>query len=150
MEFREATPELETVCLKMMSDYCKMNGYHFRETERSRLYEEFIQNEKLGKCWVIWFSGKVIGYIILTFGYSFEHGGRDALVDELYLNEEFRSRGLDKLILESIEFFSIKYGAKVVYIKEDRAKASQKKDYRESGFEADNQSLFTKKIYEGK
>jgi len=146
MEFREATIELETECLEMMSRYSQLNGKNFRETEKSRLYEAFIQNESLGKFWVITFSGNVIGYIILTFGYSFESGGREAFIDELYLNEEFSSRGLDKLILESVEFFAIKHDVKTLHIKGTQADMRHHKEYLKAGFTETNQTWHTKTL----
>jgi len=146
MEFREATLELQSECLEMMHNFCELGNTHFRETEKSRLYEEFIHNESLGKFWVITFSGRVIGYIILTFGYSFEYGGRDAFVDELYLHEDFRERGLDKLIFESIEFFAIKHGVKALHIKTNRGNGANFKHYFKVGFIENNQSLLTKTL----
>jgi len=36
----------------------------------------------MGRVWLIQYQGQVIGYVILTLGYSLEYGGRDAFIDE--------------------------------------------------------------------
>lgn len=146
MEFREATLEHETECLDMMYEFCRMNNYHYRETEKSRLFEEFIQNESLGKFWVITLTGKVIGYIILTFGYSFEYGGRDAFIDELFLKQEFRNRGLGKLILESVEFYAIKHEVNAIHLEVEQSNEAANKLYLKTGFSESDRSLLTKTL----
>ena len=124
----------------MMSDFYKMRGSRFIETEQSRLFDEFIQNENLGKFWTITRSGKIIGYAILTFGYSFEYGGRDASVNELYLKEEFRERGFESLILESVEFFARKHDVNAIHLEA----GEENKRYLKAGFSHNNKSFLTK------
>ena len=146
MEFREATLDLQTECLQMMNDFYQMNDYHFRETEKSRLFEEFIGNDNLGKFWVVTLSGKIIGYIILTFGFSFEYGGRDAFIDELYLKEEFRNRGLGKLILESVEFFAVKHKVKAIHLEVEETNVAGNRLYIKAGFSSNERGLMTKRL----
>jgi GNAT superfamily N-acetyltransferase len=35
-----------------------------------------------------------LGYIVLAFGFSFETGGRNAFIDELYVAPEHRGKGI--------------------------------------------------------
>jgi hypothetical protein len=37
---------------------------------------------------------ELAGYVILTLGFSVEYRGREAFVDELYVEEKFRRQGL--------------------------------------------------------
>ena len=46
---------------------------------------------------------QVVGYIALTFGYSIEFGGKDAFIDEFYIQPEFRGQGLGKQTLSLIQ-----------------------------------------------
>ncbi|GAB4228924.1 MAG: hypothetical protein Tsb0034_00330 [Ekhidna sp.] len=144
MEFREATLDHEDICLEMMEDFYAMNGYQFYEVQASRNFEEFIQNDQLGKFWIINFSGKIAGYLILTFGYSFEYGGRDAFIDELFLKEEFRNRGIGGLILESVDFFARKHGVKAIHLEMEKENLIENKLCVKSGFKSNDRSLLTK------
>jgi GNAT superfamily N-acetyltransferase len=44
-----------------------------------------------------------LGYIVLAFGFSFETGGRNAFIDELYVAPEHRGKGITRRALEFIE-----------------------------------------------
>ncbi len=39
------------------------------------LFFEFVENPDLGKGWVIVADGQLVGYVILTFVFSFEYAG---------------------------------------------------------------------------
>lgn len=146
MEFREATLSQEDEVLHMMEDFYRMHDYTFYETDASRNFEEFIQNENLGKFWVITQSGKTIGYVILTFGYSFEYGGRDAFVDELYLKKDYRNRGIGTLIFESIEFYARKHDVKTIHLEVEQGNEAANRLYIKSGFKSNDRTLLSKTI----
>src|SRR3712207_1345305 len=61
-----------------------------------------IGDSSLGRAWLILADGQVTGYVLLTFGYSIEYGGRDAFVDELVVDASFRGRGLGTAALEFV------------------------------------------------
>lgn len=42
---------------------------------------------------------KPIGYLVLALGYSLEFGGRDAFIDEFFIMEEYRGKGIGKAVL---------------------------------------------------
>jgi ribosomal protein S18 acetylase RimI-like enzyme len=41
-------------------------------------------------------DGEVVGFFVLSLGYSPEHGGTDGFIDDIYLIPEVRGRGLGK------------------------------------------------------
>ncbi len=47
-----------------------------------------IEDGSKGKVWVIRDGERIIGYAVLTYGYSLEFHGRDAVLDELFVSEE--------------------------------------------------------------
>ena len=64
--------------------------------------EQLISDPSAGRVWIIRADGHSIGYVILVFSFSVEFGGRTAFVDELYIDERWRGRGVGKLVLEQI------------------------------------------------
>jgi GNAT superfamily N-acetyltransferase len=52
-----------------------------------------------------WLKRKVIaGYLVITWGWGIESGGREALIDEIYVTPEYRGQGLaSALIYASLE-----------------------------------------------
>jgi ribosomal protein S18 acetylase RimI-like enzyme len=56
----------------------------------------FLRDPSFGRLWMISAEdgGVAVGYLAVTFGFSFEFGGRTALVDELFVRAEAQGRGL--------------------------------------------------------
>jgi GNAT superfamily N-acetyltransferase len=80
------------------------------------------------------------GYIILCFGFSVELGGRDLLIDELYLAASHRGRGLGTAMLQAIEIWAKQEGFASAFLEVmhgNRAEAL----YRRLGYE-DRASTF--------
>ncbi len=48
-------------------------------------------------------DGEIAGYVYLTFCYSAEVGGRCVFIEEIFLKEQFRGRGLGKDIMAWME-----------------------------------------------
>ena len=60
-----------------------------------------LGDARLGRTWFIETAGSTCGYLTLCYGYSLELGGRDGYVDELYIREAWRGRGLGTRALEA-------------------------------------------------
>ena len=130
----------------MMEDFYRLSNLPFYEVQASNCFEDFIKNDHLGKFWMITFSGKTIGYLILTFGYSFYHGGRDAFIEEIYLKKEYRNQGFGTHILESLHFFASKHDVKAIHLKAEQGKVDRQRLYMKAGFKGSERQIFTKII----
>ena len=51
----------------MMQDFYAIDGYPINPAVSKMLFEEFIENEGLGKGWLIYSDNTIVGYVILTF-----------------------------------------------------------------------------------
>ena len=108
IEFKPlAAPNIETI-VSMMQEFYAIDGYPISIDVSKALFQEFISNENLGKAWLIFSDNEIVGYIILTFVFSFEYQGRIAFLDELYVTETARGKGIGS---KAIEF--VKTGAEV-------------------------------------
>ena len=83
----------------MMADFYHIDRYPFDKNKKLGYFMKFNGNPILGKFWRVIFNAELAGYVILTLGFSFEHG-RDAFIDELYLKPQFRRRGIGSIILD--------------------------------------------------
>ncbi len=41
--------------------------------------------------WLIRHGGQTVGYVVLTFDYGLEYGGREMFIDELYVRASHRA-----------------------------------------------------------
>lgn len=111
---RRAGPgDLETL-IALVDEYCAEDRHPFDEARIRRALEPLLRDDRFGVVWVL--GDPPSGYAVVTWGYSLESGGRDALLDEIYLRErgrgqgtaalqailaELRARGLPRLFLET-------------------------------------------------
>ena len=67
---------------------------------------ELIQHPDQGRIWIIHLDGKAIGYLAATYGFSLEFYGRGIVIDELLVDEAYRSQGIGRQAIEFIEGFA--------------------------------------------
>src|SRR5688572_7256247 len=92
----ESIPEI----LEMMKSFNAIDNYPFNEGLRRQNLKKILTNDNLGRLWVIRQSETIIGYVVLAFGFSFEYGGRDAFIDEFFLIEDARSKGIGQEVMK--------------------------------------------------
>ncbi len=78
--------------------------YHYDQDEldedKARAALHTLFNETVwGRVWLVIDQDQPVGYAVLTFGFSLEYGGRDAIIDELYLRESHRGRGVGSQVI---------------------------------------------------
>src|SRR4051812_30284309 len=86
--------------LEMVQDYHEYDHLPFDEKVIRPVLERLIEEDSLGRAWLIRYLDETVGYAFLTFGYSVEYLGRNAFLDELYIKSEFRGKGWGRQALE--------------------------------------------------
>ncbi|MFN0262601.1 N-acetyltransferase family protein [Tepidamorphus sp. 3E244] len=61
-------------------------------------------------------AGAPIGYAVLCHGFSIEFGGRDTILDEVWLVPEARGRGLGKRVLQELYDWSRENGFLAIHL----------------------------------
>jgi len=90
------------------------------------------------------FDAELAGYLVLTFGYSLEFHGRDALVDELYVREAYRGRGAGTLSLAFVEEICRTEGIRALHLEVDRGNERARRLYHRAGYEDHDRYLLTR------
>ena len=96
------TSDLPTL-LPMVKAYHNFETIKMTDATREKALYTLLSNSSLGKIWLILSNDRIVGYIALTFGYSIEFGGKDAFIDEFYIQPEFRHQGLGQQTLSFIQ-----------------------------------------------
>lgn len=118
----------------MMREFYAIDGYLMDESRSRKLFMEFLSNENLGKCWLILADGDVVGYVILTFVFSFEFGGKMAFVDELYLSNRARGKGIGRETVTFIKAEAKLLDVKMLYLEVEHHNTLAQKLYLSGGF----------------
>jgi len=137
--------DIESVVI-MMQEFYALDNYPIDVGVSKTLLTDFISNENLGKAWLIIFNDEIVGYVIITFIFSFEYQGKIAFLDELYVREKFRGNGIGSQTLAFIIEESKQLSLKLIYLEIENHNQNAQKLYIASGFELHNRKLMAYKI----
>lgn len=134
------------IITQMMSDFYAIDNYPIDIEHSKKLFHEFITNENLGKAWLLHEDDEIIGYVMLTYVFSFEYGGKIAFIDELYLKEKARGKGIGGKTVEFIKLESTKLSLKLLYLEVENHNEKAQKLYLAHDFVIHNRKLMKYKI----
>ena len=134
------------VITQMMQDFYAIDNYPMDVEVAKNLFQEFISNDHLGKSWLIYSESEIVGYIILTFIFSFEYGGKIAFVDELFIKETARGKGFGKEAIQFIQQEVPKLSLKLLYLEVEPHNENAQKLYLAHDFELHNRKLMKYKV----
>lgn len=144
--FKIATTSDTEILVQLIREFHEVEHLAFEEDTISTLLAKLLHDESLGRVWLIQNSGEPIGYIILTFGYSLEFLGRDAIVDELYIREGHRGQGVGTRALQFVQDTCPALGVQALHLEVDRKNTTAQRLYRKVGFEDHDRYLMTQWI----
>jgi len=105
-----------------------------------------IDAPALGCVWLIGRGAAVVGYLVVTFGFSLEYGGRDAFIDELFLLEAERGQGLGSLALAFTADHCRAHGVRALHLEVDRLNTGAQRLYQRRGFSDHDRYLMTRPL----
>jgi ribosomal protein S18 acetylase RimI-like enzyme len=110
------------------------------------LLSGLLENPSYGRVLLAQGGEDVLGYLVLTFGYSLEHGGRDALVDELYVREDARGSRLGTRLLDHAVVMCEREGITRLHLEVDNTNPRAEALYARLGFVSNDRRLLTKSL----
>ncbi len=134
--------------LDLQEAFYAIDKYPFNRPKAEGVMRHFLQNPALGIIWVVkpTVEGEIIGYLALTFCYSFEFSGKIAFLDEFFLKENFRGQGLGSKVLDYALGRAKELGLQVIHLEAERHNQAGKALYHKFGFRDHDRHLMTKVI----
>jgi len=123
--------------------YSEAGATHHRGRAR-RAVQGLIANPELGGVWLIELDGEAAGYLCVTLCYSLEFDGPFALLDELYLKEASRGKGIGAQAAGFAENWARARGLAAIRLEVGRTNLRAIELYRRQGFAAHDRHLMTK------
>jgi ribosomal protein S18 acetylase RimI-like enzyme len=124
--------DVDTVHALAKQFYAHFN-YVFTPRHRE-LIKGFIATPYLGSLWLIESNQSVVGYAALTYGFSFEFGGRDAFVDELFVLDTCRGKGVGAAALQQLQSMATSLGLIAIHLQTESYNQRAKRLYESVGF----------------
>lgn len=140
-QFQPLEKKDRDIALCLMSEFYAIDHYPFDALVAEKLFEEFIENENLGRCWLLFQDKKPVGYLILTFVFSFEYQGKIAFLDELYLQPKAQGQGIGKNAIAFAKAFCQKNNLQLIYLEVEAHNEKAQQLYLKNGFVNHNRKL---------
>jgi GNAT superfamily N-acetyltransferase len=100
--------------------YYLEDGHAFRDDRQLPALAALAADEPFGRACLIELGARAAGYVVLTWAFSLEAGGREACLDELYLVPEARNRGVGSRVLALLEDEARAFGVRRVFLEVER------------------------------
>ena len=102
--------------------------------------------EPLARCWLVRPAGRAVGYVVLSLGFSIEHGGRDGFIDDLYLVPAARGMGLGRALLAFAVGEAEKLGIRMLHLEVEPGNDRAHDLYRRNGFTESGRRLMSRRL----
>lgn len=146
ISFRTATiADLATVADLVRQYYEFDHIQHDAEEVHSGL-TALLTDPTLGQAWLVLDGSQPVGYVIFTYGFDIEFGGRLALITDLYLGPDYRRQGIGTRLLEHIEAFCQTAGLRGLELQVETDNTEARGLYKKFGFEAADRIPLSKRI----
>ena len=101
----------------------------------------------LGRAWLLAEGrGRDAGYALAYWRHSIDHGGRVAVLDDLWIEPDMRGRGLGRRLMEAVLADMSASGARAVVVEADPADAPAMSFYARLGFAPKGTALLAKAL----
>jgi GNAT superfamily N-acetyltransferase len=151
IRFEPARPEHADIFIEMMHalERADPGTTPFDEQRRRVIFDQFVRASPYGRAWLITEADQPVGYVVLTVSFSFEYRGCDAFIDELYIAEECRRRGIGRRAMEFVETVAHELGVNAMHLEVSPANAEALELYRRRGYVDHGRYLMTKWLDRG-
>ncbi|MFT3922309.1 MAG: GNAT family N-acetyltransferase [Myxococcales bacterium] len=140
-----SAPDLQRL-LPHVREFWKFEQLSWDTVDVAAVLGNLLADPRLGCVFVVELEQELVGYLVLTFGYSIEHGGRDALVDELYLRPDLRGAGVGARLIDSAAAACRAQGVRRLHLEVDDTNLRASQLYGRLGFARNQRFLMTMKL----
>ena len=120
--------------LVLIQEFYALNRHEFHEHRVRHALVPLLSGDQVGQVWVMDSRPEesTSGYAVVTWGWSPKSGGRDALLDELYVRE--RGAGLGRTLLIQAMAAAVGAGARRMFLETERHNRRVRRFYAGLGF----------------
>jgi ribosomal protein S18 acetylase RimI-like enzyme len=118
----------------------------FEELTLETTLRELLGNPAYGRAFLLYADGRAVGYALVGLGFSVEHGGRVALLDELFVQPATRGRGIGSIVLRLLQSACRKLGARTLLLEVHGENTRAEALYRREGFASNGRHLMVRKL----
>ncbi len=116
-----------------MRAFCEEDGHPYGPGNE-RALKVLLDTPLHGRVVLLRHRGAAAGYAALCYGFSLEFNGRDAFLDEIYVDPAFRGLGIGSRALERLKEIAIADGIVALHLEVMEENAGAARLYERTGF----------------
>jgi GNAT superfamily N-acetyltransferase len=134
-EVHRARPPDEVALLGLIREFYTVDQHDYDEQRVSDALRPLLEDDALGQVWLLAGPDGPTGYAIVTWTWSLESGGRDCILDEIYVRST--GVGLGGALLEHAIAEAEAYGARAMFLETEAHNARARRFYSAHGLRAE-------------
>lgn len=127
----------------LMTEFYAEAATPLNAARAAEAFAALLSDDRLGHVWLIQAGNYDVGYVVVTFSYSMEFGGRNAFLDDLFIQAPFRGAGLGTAALKEVRVFCAENGVCALHLETGRDNVAAQALYRRAGFKVTDRQLLT-------
>ncbi|MEQ8437326.1 MAG: GNAT family N-acetyltransferase [Ilumatobacter fluminis] len=140
---RSSADDLDTL-VGLGREYCAADGHVFDEATVRSGFAGVVADDTYGAVLVAEVEATVVGYAVMSWGWSIEIGGLDVVLDEIYVRP--KGRGVGGRLLAAVEALCRDVGAKRVFLETEPGNERARRWYAANGFETQPSIWMSKEL----
>ncbi len=120
---------------RMVAAYHAFEGIESDEAARKAALAPLLEGSPHGAVWLIGPKMAPVGYIAVSFGWSIELGGLDGVIDEFWIRDAVRGRGMGGEALLALQKALRDAGVMALSLEVAHGNETAQRLYSRSGFE---------------
>jgi GNAT superfamily N-acetyltransferase len=128
--------------VSLSAEFNEIDGHAHDDARVRAALHPLLRDDELGLVYV--FGEPPTGYAVVTWGYSIESGGRDALLDEIYVRT--RGQGLGGAAFEEVLDDLRRRGLTRMFLETERPNNRVRSFYTRHGFKEDDSIWMSREL----
>ncbi|MGZ5391481.1 MAG: GNAT family N-acetyltransferase [Mycobacterium sp.] len=133
---RRATADDREQLCGLIERFYSIDGHEFEPARIDAGLVPLLHDDQHGQVWVATVDDTTVGYVIVTWSWSLESGGRDCILDELYVDR--RGNGIGSALLRRALDEAQRAGAAAMFLETAAPNDDARRFYVRHGFAADD------------
>jgi GNAT superfamily N-acetyltransferase len=140
---REAGAADIPALVALMAEFYGEAGYTLPAEAAARTFAQLLDDARLGRVWILEDDALPVGYVVLTVSFSMEYGGLRGFVDDLFVRQPYRGRGLATAALAEVRRACERLSVRALQVEVGPENDTAQRVYRRIGLEDSGRLLFT-------
>jgi len=144
--FRQAMPSDRSMLERLLAAYRVAQDRPPQPERIAGALRAALAGDPFVRIWLVQQASHTVGYLTVTLGFSIDAGGRHAFIDEIFLEEAVRGRGIATQVMRFAEAECRKLGVLCVRVEVAREDTRARTAYQRLGFQDHQRSIMSKSL----